>query len=162
MLFRSRSCRGSYAIKAALDAEFCLAINGDVRDLECTKQKDSEPPAPVHLASQVVRLPPPWEEDGEAMTSLVFTPTAPAPRAHKPPTGGKLTALKALRRLAAEAPEGRVALEAWRIEFHATHPADSSEAKKKAFQRATKDLLDAEQVTCRDDFCWEVPELLAF
>ncbi len=73
--------RGSSAIRAALDAEFSLTMDGDtLRKLECTKQKDSEPPEALTLEARSVALPEPWvdEETGEPLTSLVLVPTEAA------------------------------------------------------------------------------------
>lgn len=73
---KSRS-RGSSAIRAALDAEFSLTLEGDLRRLSCTKQKDDEPPAALLLEARPVTLAEPWidDETGEALTSLVLVPT---------------------------------------------------------------------------------------
>lgn len=147
--------RGSNSLRAALDAEFSLKIIGDQRVLACTKSKDHEPPAPVTLAANVIELPPPWVDGGEAMTSLVLTPTGAVHRPQKPFTGVALTALKALRKLAGGGIEARVPVGDWRKEFYATHPADSTDAKQKAFNRASKALTEAGQVTYRDEFAWE-------
>lgn len=68
--------RGSSAIRAALDSEFSLTLDGRLRTLACTKMKDAEPPATVTLDAQTVTLTAPWVDDaGEAMSSLVLVPT---------------------------------------------------------------------------------------
>lgn len=77
---KSRS-RGSSAIRAALDAEFSLTLESEgLRKLDCTKQKDSEPPAALTLEARPVALAEPWVDDetGEPLTSLVLLPTESA------------------------------------------------------------------------------------
>lgn len=77
---KSRS-RGSSAIRAALDAEFSLTLEAEgLRKLDCTKQKDSEPPAALLLEARPVALVEPWidDETGEPLTSLVLLPTESA------------------------------------------------------------------------------------
>lgn len=87
--------RGSSAIRAALDAEFSLTLEGDLRRLECTKQKDHEPPPALTLEALAVSLPEPWidEETGEPLASLVLVPTestAEAITKAKLPGGGNM------------------------------------------------------------------------
>jgi hypothetical protein len=154
--------RGSSSLRAALDAEFSLKIIGDMRVLACTKAKDHEPPAPVTLAANVIELPPPWLDEGEAMTSLVLTPTGVVHRPQQKFTGAALTALNALRKLAGGEAGERVPVDDWRKEFYATHPTENNDARQKAFKRATKALTEARQVLYRDGFAWEEARALAF
>jgi hypothetical protein len=77
---KSRS-RGSSAIRAALDAEFSLTLESEgLRKLDCTKQKDGEPPAALTLEARSVTLAEPWidDETGEPLNSLVLLPTESA------------------------------------------------------------------------------------
>lgn len=70
--------RGSSAIRAALDAEFSLTLESEgLRKLDCTKQKDSEPPAALTLEARAVTLAEPWidGETGEPLNSLVLLPS---------------------------------------------------------------------------------------
>lgn len=98
---KSRS-RGSSAIRAALDAEFSLTMDGDQRRLDCTKQKDSEPPASLTLEARSIVLPEPWVDDetGEPLTSLVLLPTESAAndstRTTKPAGGNQGTVWREL------------------------------------------------------------------
>ena len=67
-----RRARGSSALKAAVDHEFRLDLNGEQRVLACTKAKDAEPPVTLELELKVITLEG-WAFDGEeAPTSCVL------------------------------------------------------------------------------------------
>lgn len=170
---KSRS-RGSSAIRAALDGEFCLRFGGEqehgIRLLTATKMKDSEPPEPLALAAEVITLPAPWidEETITPLTSLVlkYTKAAHMPRS-KPVTGATRIALEALQTLLqgeaalpppAGAPEGVTATvpeDAWREECYLAGISDGDkDAKRQAFHRARQKLTDGEIVFCQDGVCW--------
>ena len=86
--------RGSSAIRAALDAEFSLTLESEgLRKLDCTKQKDGEPPAALTLEARPVTLAEPWidDETGDPLNSLVLLPTESsldAMRGYSLPVGG--------------------------------------------------------------------------
>ncbi|MCC5960017.1 MAG: hypothetical protein JJU08_11835 [Rhodobacteraceae bacterium] len=44
-----------------------------------------------------------------------------------------------------------VHLEQWRDHFYSKHPGDSADAKRKAFQRVRRDLVDGGYMTATDD-----------
>jgi hypothetical protein len=88
--------RGSSSIRAALDAEFSLTLESEgLRKLDCTKQKDSEPPAALLLEARPVTLAEPWidDESGEPLNSLVLVPsesTAEGIQKARIPGGGNM------------------------------------------------------------------------
>ncbi len=146
----SRS-RGSSAFRAALDAEYRLSVSGETRILCCTKAKDTEPPADLHLVAEKIELGE-VDEDGRPIVSLVFTETEAPAKPHKKLSANNVTALRALEHVTGDL--DYVHLETWRAEFYSRSTEGSQEAKKKAFQRARKELVNAGHVSCRDDQYW--------
>jgi hypothetical protein len=76
----------------------------------------------------------------------------------KPLTANQKLALRAFWEAAAQSgqfdDDGEflgLALEPWREVFYRMHTGDNSEAKRKAFQRARKDLVDAGRLAVADD-----------
>jgi RecA-family ATPase len=65
---RAGNIRGSTALPGALDTAIEAKRDGDVLTLECTKQKDAEPFAPIRLAQHVVEL-------GDNQSSLILNLT---------------------------------------------------------------------------------------
>ncbi len=147
----SRS-RGSSAFRAALDAEYRLTVNGETRILSCTKAKDSDPPQDLHLIAEKIDLGE-ADEDGRPISSLVFTEAEePANAPKKKLSANNQMGLRALEFILAD--RNAVHLEEWRREFYSRHTGDNQEAKRKAFERARKDLVAGGHVSCRDDQYW--------
>lgn len=155
--------RGSSAWKAALDMESSVVMNKDKESLQiiCRKMKDAEEPQPTwaRLMKGIV-LPGWYDEDGERVTSAVIVRgTDPGDSGEK---GEKLSDIQRIAmssfRLAAETRgmvrDGRFAgveAEAWRAEFYKAHVSDSVNAKKVAFQRVRKSLLEKRLIRTDDD-----------
>ena len=149
----SRS-RGSSALRGSLDAEFRLSVQDDNRILTCTKLKDAEPPQEIHLVSEKIDLKE-VDEDLRPITSIVMTRTDAPAKSFKRISGTKRIALQALH--AVRDPEtGRVHIDNWRAESYSRgiSTSENIEAKKKAFSRAVKDLLEDGHVHTRDDYYW--------
>jgi len=69
----SGRARGASALRGALDWEYCLTKQKDLRKLTCTKVKDYEPPVDVFFKPRSILLDG-WvdEDDGKTMTSCVL------------------------------------------------------------------------------------------
>lgn len=147
----SRS-RGSSAFRAALDAEYRLSVDGETRVLSCSKAKDSDPPNDLHLSAEKIDLGE-ADEDGQPIFSLVFGKAEFQTRSsHKKLSANNAMALRALELIIRDQTSAH--LEEWRKEFYSRSTADSQEAKRKAFERARKDLVAGNHINCRDDRYW--------
>ncbi|WP_020157040.1 AAA family ATPase [Methylobacter marinus] len=62
--------RGSSAIRAAMDAEYCVSKDENTVNLSCTKAKDFEPPKPLDFALQQVSLD--WLDDEMTPLTSVY------------------------------------------------------------------------------------------
>lgn len=152
--------RGSSALKAALDCEFLLSAQGkDVRVLECTKSKDSEPPEQVRLKPEIINTRE-VDEDGQAISSMVFSPAGNSADNLNP---ARLRTLKGSRKVAMDTLEavldpqtGKAHIDDWRKEAYSRgiSPAGTEDSKRVAFKRAVGDLMEMGIVNTRDDFYW--------
>jgi hypothetical protein len=92
----------------------------------------------------------PWRDHrGTPETSVVLEHTGRGVTAAKRPTPAPL--VMALETLFAAGHGRPVALDAWRSHFYAGCTADSADGKRKAFQRARRDLVEAGALRVRDD-----------
>ena len=132
--------RGAMALKGALDAEYRVEKpDDDLIRLICTKMKDAEPPK--DLAFKFVPV------DLDEAHSAVLEATDAA-QGQKKLTPTQALAVSTYR--TAELEKSRwedgafmgVHLEDWRSAFYAKHTGDNTDAKKKAFQRARKQLIE--------------------
>ncbi len=141
--------RGAMALKGALDCEYRVEKDGANVKLVNTKMKDAEPPQDVYFSFTQVDL------DGIAK-SAVLEATDPPERQHK------LTPTQTLAQetySAAAAANGvwedgafrGVHVDDWRNAFYSKHTGDSAEAKRKAFQRVRRDLVESGYMTVSDD-----------
>lgn len=152
--------RGSSALRAAVDHEFCLRLDGSYRVLECTKSKEHEPPEPIAFSLSPVLLP--WldDETGEPRRGAVLKSAGNAIFDLKKP---KLTlpqriardALVAALRLQGErgkehpgelppgTPSRHVTEDAWFEQARAQgiSRSEKSDSIRKAFNRAKGELL---------------------
>ncbi|KPQ05470.1 MAG: AAA domain [Rhodobacteraceae bacterium HLUCCA12] len=142
--------RGAMALKGALDFEYRLEKDGPSLTLANTKMKDAEPPADLFFSLITVDL------DG-SVTSAVLTATD-APERREKITPAQRVALSTYEAAAKEhgvwddgAFRG-VHLDHWRDAFYAKHTGDTTDAKKKAFQRVRADLAEAGRIEATDDF----------
>lgn len=71
--------RGSSAWRGALDNQFCVSTERDLIKIEQVKQKDSELMDPVYMRRVPVALPGWFDEDGEAVSTLVLEPSEEMP-----------------------------------------------------------------------------------
>ena len=141
--------RGAMALKGALDFEYRLEKDGLALTLANTKMKDAEPPADLFFSLASVDL------EGGARSAVLTAADAPERRA-------KMTPAQRLALSTYEAAakvhgvwEGSafrgVHLDHWRDAFYAKHTGDTTDAKKKAFQRVRSDLAEAGRIEATDD-----------
>jgi hypothetical protein len=142
--------RGAMALKAALDFEYRVEKSDAMIRLTNTKMKDAAPPAPIAFELETVQL-------GDGASSAVLIQCDGA-ESVKPLTANQKLALRAFWEAAAHSgqfdDDGEflgLALEPWREVFYRMHTGDNSEAKRKAFQRARKDLVNAGRLAVADD-----------
>lgn len=151
--------RGSSALRGAMDFEYQLEKCGETIDtqiitLSNTKTKDHEPPSPMAFKPVIIDLKQ-VDEDGRPITSLVLEQTdQKATRRTKKLSGANRIALDALKAVTLES--GKATEEAWCKEAYARgiSPADTPEAKRRAFTRARTYLLDNYYIATRDDIYW--------
>jgi hypothetical protein len=160
--------RGSYALHGALDAEYRLELDGELRILSCTKPKDFERPEPVRSELSVVELP--WlDEDGQPISAPVLSATDLEPQREKVLADGLRVAFAALLEASSAQPGANwhganpkpeliVTRQHWRAAFENQHHADSQETRRKAFNRAVKELHNGGAVGAWQDTFWPTPE----
>ncbi|MGY6634840.1 MAG: AAA family ATPase [Alkalilacustris sp.] len=151
----SGRARGASALKAAVDAEFCVRKAPPAGlTLDCTKMKDAAPPGTLAFDIQPVEVP---TEDGGTARSAVLVETAVAAQAQAKQLSHKQKlAVRAFHAAQAkqrgdgvEAP--RVHLDQWREAFYSISPADGEDAKRKSFWAARRALTDSGVAVVEDD-----------
>lgn len=147
--------RGASALRAALDWEFCLKTNGDLREFKITKVKDHEKPPDISFRPIQIALDG-WidEEDGTIMTSCVLTSINNDNKIqNRELIGSNKIALDCLIKLweSGEYSYG-VPESTWRASaYTAGISTGTQEAKKKAFQRVLKFLEENQYVVGKND-----------
>ncbi|WP_373054737.1 AAA family ATPase, partial [Thioalkalivibrio sp.] len=151
--------RGASNLKGALDAEYGLhRAAGDQKGpivMSCYKLKDGEPPTPLAFRLESVPLPL-IGEDGHPVTSAV-------PVVVKGASEARSVRMTPRQRYGADTlleacTDGAALLEDWRVVFYRGHHGDTTEAKKKAFQRIRDELIRAGAVRVEDDVYTLTPE----
>jgi hypothetical protein len=163
---QAAGARGHSLLRAATDTEIEIGReNNDAPSVaRVTKQREMEIEGEFVFTLKVVELG--TNRRGKAVTSCVVEAVeGAAPAKQVRLSGGAQAALKALTETLAKAgqsvgmrdiPENVpvVPVEAWRREFYARSTLDSQEARKKAFQRGVKDLMDAGSAAVMHDRAW--------
>jgi hypothetical protein len=132
--------RGSTAFKGALDTEILVKPLGE-HDLttSCEKQKDGAPfPTRQFLKVTVGQ-------------SLILQQVEAAAKSRRKITAAEQYALDSLSGTFDEIGRATAHVEEWRPNFYAGHPADSLDAKRKAFNRARQALINRGFVECNED-----------
>ncbi|MFP4473997.1 MAG: AAA family ATPase [Desulfatibacillaceae bacterium] len=156
--------RGAYALKAALDFEYRLEVQGTTRVLTCTKPKDFEDPDSLVFQPETVVLPGWQDRNDQFATSVVLRRqegVLPVQDCRQSLTGAKKVCLDSLYEALKEKGEDRrgrreVHIEHWRQASYRNGISRSEDqhSKKKAFRRALTGLLDSSYVETSDDYYW--------
>ena len=141
--------RGAMALKGALDLEFRVEKDGDAMRLINTKMKDAEPPSDMFFSFRQVDL------DGSAKSAVLDATDAPERTERLTATQriahtAYVTAAKQSGEWADDGFLG-VHADAWREAFYSIHTGDNADAKKKAFQRVRRDLVEKGMMAVKDD-----------
>ena len=160
--------RGSAALKAALDAEFRVEKTEDIIALINTKMKDAAPPLEMYFRLETVVLDP--AVDGAVVTSAALIKEERERQSKKQRLSvSERLVLAAFRcaapisgRLDAEGNFEGLHLEDWRPVFYQMSTADNADSKRKAFNRARKDLTNKGELSVKDDLYLLTGELAAF
>lgn len=150
--------RGSSALRGAMDFEYQVEKSGATIDtqiitLSNTKTKDHEPPSSMTFKPVIIDLRQ-ADEDGMPITSLILEKTdQKATRKQKKLSGANRIALDALKEVSLKT--GKTTEEVWRKEAYARGiSTGETDAKRKAFDRARRNLLDNCYIATRDDSYW--------
>jgi len=144
----AKGLRGHSSLFAALDAAILVKREGEVRSWRVDKAKDGKDGEEHRFRLNVVEVG--VDEDGDAITSCVVVPDSSVPAARdRPLTPNQKLGIESFNE-AAGAHGGvdeqgnfiGLHLSNWRPVFYRMSPADSDTAKKKAFERARRDLVD--------------------
>lgn len=146
--------RGNLALKGALDTEYRVEKDGETVTLTATKMKDAPEPDPLAFLLKSVDIG--VTRHGEVFTSAVLEMTAaPVKRRAKMSPANRLgmdTFLRAKRDAGlGDDLSAEIHLEDWRHVFYAGHTGDTTEAKKKAFQRVRDALVKDGDLAVTDD-----------
>jgi hypothetical protein len=163
----AKGARGHSSLRAATDTEIEVIAAGPNRQASVTKQRDMECEGAFPFTLRVVDLG--ANRRGKAVTSCVVDPdAAPAgPQAYRPRvTGHAKRAFEILNDIMGSAEPGFPGVPAgipsipekwWREAFYdRAMPGSEAEAKKKAFQRATKELDEGRYVAGNKGRIWIV------
>ncbi|MBM2293459.1 AAA family ATPase [Sulfitobacter pseudonitzschiae] len=159
-----RGARGSSALRAAVDNEIQITSEWEILS---RKQRDQEPPAPLHFKLRSVVLG--MDEDGEPVTSAVVDVAAPPIPTCKPLKGKNEVAMQALYdalRDHGTTKSGNtwpanckvVEVDHWReaCGTHGLTTGVSDSAARTAFMRAKTKLMDMDDVREFGGFVWRV------
>ena len=156
----NQRARGASALRGALDAEFsCLKDRSTVL-ISCSKMKDAEAPENLIMNLKSVELG--VAKDGRQISSAVLIRNDEAQIRSKITvsiTNKLKTFHEAVRvngnvtKLGDVILEKSVSLEGWREIFYKRSTADTQEAKRKAFERARKDLVEKGFLEVNDTVC---------
>lgn len=162
--------RGHSLLRAATDTEIEISREdtNSPSVARVTKQRELEIEGQFVFKLRSIELG--KNRRGKPVTSCVVeADTGPAPQPRQRISGGAFVALTALREALAkrgeqsahrDIPAGAlvVPLETWRAEFYARSTLDSTEARKKAFQRGSADLLKAGGAAVMHNLAWIIRE----
>ena len=149
--------RGSAALKAALDTEFRVEKTDDIIRLVNTKMKDAAPPPEMYFRLETVELG--VGTDGAIVTSAALIKEERVGASKKRRlTDNERLGISAFRRAAevsgkldADGSFAGLHVEDWRAVFYQMSTADSSDSKRKAFNRTRKDLVNHGEMSVKDD-----------
>ena len=155
--------RGSSAWRGAMDIELAVIKESDepMVILRQTKNKDAELQSDLVLDQVTVDVPGWFDEDNEQVTTKVMELSGSVMgqiEKEKALTKAQhfaiQTYIEAASTLGLLDMEGKfrgLSLDAWREVYYRNSPADNTDAKKKAFQRARNDLVGLKYLNVQDD-----------
>ena len=155
--------RGSSAWRGAMDIELAVIKESDepMVILRQTKNKDAELQSDLVLDQVTVDVPGWFDEDNEQVTTKVMElsgsvmgQTEKEKALTKAQHFAIQTYIEAASTLGMLDTEGKfrgLSLDAWREVYYRNSPADNTDAKKKAFQRARNDLVGLKYLNVQDD-----------
>ena len=159
-----RGARGHSSLRGAVDTEFQLTKASETIQAEVKKQRDMRSGRVFSYRLKEIELG--CDQDGDVVTTCVVEECDPAPKSIKL-TGANKTALQALGDALANHGEIRhgemfpgnrrcVSSSVWRdyCDRHSLSGADSSDAKRVAFNRAKKSLHEKEIIRIVDNQVW--------
>ena len=153
-----KGLRGHKKLFDALDAVVAVKRNGERRTWTAEKVKDGQDGLSRHFKLAVVPLG--IDDDGDDITSAVIAPEHGTftPARSKPLSPGTVAAMTVFRDAAGKFgklnDDGEflgLHIEAWREEFYRTSTKDSEDAKRQAFGRARKALVEAGELRVDND-----------
>lgn len=133
------TARGSNALKGAMDRELRLDANGDIKQVVDTKEKDGRGSFSFKFKLKDVDTGI-IDDDGDRVTSAVVERTAETDDMSRQLPKPLIFALQTFTRVSDELNE--CDLSEWRDEFYQLHHGETVSAKKMAFNRARKDLIE--------------------
>lgn len=147
----TRGLRGHSSLLGALDAAICVDRSGasSVRRWTLAKSKDAEDG--IGAAFSLHRVDLGTDADGDTVSSCVVRRVEGQQRDMSRLSRSMEYALSTLQECLAEDGSDRIHVDKWRERFYSGHTADSLDSKKKAFQRARKDVVDAGLIGVCDD-----------
>ena len=148
--------RGSSALKGALDAEYKISKQDDRITMTCSKMKDEDEPDP--MAFYLVPVQMGRDEKGALISSAVLEYRGTATPESARLTKNEQFAVKTLREAIGSLgtspldlnPE-QVHLDQWREAFYRRSTQPNPDSKRKAFDRARRDLQSKGWLTVEDD-----------
>jgi phage/plasmid primase-like uncharacterized protein len=157
--------RGSSALRAALDFEFKIVAQDDVRTFVCTKAKDHEEPQPKHFKPLNVKTGWTDPETGEDIRSCVLEETDSPAKGKTKLSGAAKVALESLAECINNKGRERGVNDLSGIKIHVNEwreqankkgisPTATDDAKRVAFTRAVRSLLDKDHICVSNDFYW--------
>lgn len=161
-----RGARGSSALRAAVDNEIQVTSEWEIIS---RKQRDQEPPEPLHFNLRSVTLG--MDEDGDPVTSAVVDVAEPPKPKRKPLSGKNEVAMQALydalrdhgeTHTGNQYPSSRkmVHVDKWRDACLSKGLTDgvSDSSARVAFKRAKDKLMDMNEVRQQDEYVWRVTD----
>lgn len=161
-----RGARGSSALRAAVDNEIQVTADWEIIS---RKQRDQEPPEPLHFKLRSVVLG--CDEDGDPVTSAVVDVAEPPKPERKPLKGKNEVAMQALYDALRDHGETRtgnlypsnrkvVHVDRWRdaCDAHGLTTGVSDSAARTAFMRAKTKLMDMDEVREFGGYVWRVQD----
>ncbi|WP_096785882.1 AAA family ATPase [Rhodobacter sp. CZR27] len=149
--------RGSMNLKAALDVEYRVEKDGDEVRVVNTKTKDAAVPPDMHFVLTPVDVG--VTKECEVITSAVLVERMASGQPKKAPRlmGDARIGFDTFNKVrretcgAMEDLSASVHVDDWRRAFYAAHTGDNQDAKKVAFQRARKKLVESGWLSVHDD-----------